>query len=122
MPRNSRGRRVLVRRHEVSTWKLRLSERQISLILTKAAADCTRGGTTCSGGQAEQTARPRSSSLGGHRFPERRPVQQRSEVSDGITDGKNCSIPKSAREAARSLVHRQEHGAAALGGGAVVPP
>src|SRR5215469_15093114 len=38
MPRNSRGRRALVRGHEVSTRNLRFSERQIAFIPTKAAA------------------------------------------------------------------------------------
>ena len=43
-------------------------------------------------------------------------------VSDGVMDGKNWPIPKSARETAGSAVHRQKHGAAALGGSAVVLP
>jgi hypothetical protein len=41
---------------------------------------------------------------------------------DGVMDGKKGQYHKSAKETARSLVHRQEHGAAALGGGAVVLP
>ena len=47
MPRNSRGRYALVRDREVSMRKLRFSERQTAFILTKAAAACPRGGTTC---------------------------------------------------------------------------
>jgi hypothetical protein len=104
MPRNSPGR-------EVSLRKLRLSERQISPHPDKGCGSLPARRYDL---QAGNPPRPRSASLGSDRFLERRPVQEHVEVLDGITDGKNSSIPKKRQRNRYSLVHRQEHAASGL--------